>query len=156
MPERHRFMRGLTSWIGFNRRLVHYEAGPRIAGSSKYTLRKMRALALDGVFAFSVAPIRLGILVGLATSAAGAIYLVYVMAYATLHGGLVRGWGSLISVVLIMGGLQITLIGIVGEYVGRIFEQVKGRPLYVLKQAPTEAHPANPRRARDSHEGDEA
>ena len=134
MPERHRFLRGMISWMGFRRKFVPYEAAARAAGHSKYSLQKMVRLALDATFSFSVAPIRLGIRLGLASLGLGGIYLAYILLRAAFFGGLVQGWGSLISVVLILGGIQLTLIGLIGEYVGRIFEQVKARPIYLLKQ----------------------
>jgi len=147
MPERHRFLRGLIAWLGFPRVFVPYEAAARAAGNSKYSLRKMLRLALDATFSFSVAPIRLGIRLGVFFMMAGLVYLAYVVLRSLFWGGLIQGWGSLISVTLILGGLQFILIGLIGEYVGRIFEQVKARPVYLLKQ-----RPAAPRRARSGVE----
>lgn len=136
MPERHRFLRGLLSWTGFRRALLPYEARPRPAGEPKYDPRKMVLLALDAVFSFSARPVRIAMRIGLGIAAAGAAYLAYIVGRALLSGDLVPGWGSLLSVVLILGGLQIVFLGILGEYLARIFEEVKARPLYFFKQTP--------------------
>ena len=134
MPERHRFLRGLISWVGFKRSLLPFEAPERAAGTTKYSYRKMVAMAIDATFAFSVAPIRILIRIGPIIAFLGFLYLTYILLSHWLGAGLVPGWGSLISVVLILGGLQIMFLGIVGEYLARVFEQAKGRPLYLLKQ----------------------
>lgn len=137
MPERHRFLRGMISWIGFKRAFVPYEASDRSAGSSKYTFKRMIALAADAAFSFSAAPIRLGIRLGLAVVGLGSFYFAYILARAFFFGDLVHGWGSLMSVLLILGGLNLTLVGLVGSYVARVYEEVKDRPLYFLKQGPS-------------------
>lgn len=135
MPERHRFLRGMISWIGFKRAFVPYVASARAAGKSKYSLWQMLNLALDAIFSFSALPIKLATRLGLVITVLGFVYLCYVLACYFL-GDLVRGWSSLISVILIIGGLQMAFIGLIGEYLARVFEEVKGRPLYFLKQAP--------------------
>jgi dolichol-phosphate mannosyltransferase len=136
LPERHRFLRGLVAWIGFKRCFIPYDARQRHAGTSKYSLPKMLRLAADAIFSFSAQPIRAATKFGLLVAGGGFLYLAYILARSVLLGDLVAGWGSLISVVLILGGLQLTFLGVLGEYVARIFEEVKGRPLYVLKQRP--------------------
>jgi polyisoprenyl-phosphate glycosyltransferase len=135
MPERHRMLRGLLTWVGFRRAFVEFDAAPRAAGRSRFGWRKRFAFALDGILGFSVAPIRLAIWTGGVVAALGGVYLAYVIARA-LGGGpdVVPGWASLISVVLILGGLQLVFVGILGTYVARVFEQTKGRPLYVLRR----------------------
>jgi polyisoprenyl-phosphate glycosyltransferase len=143
MPEQHRFVRGLVAWMGFRRAYLPYVAPPRAAGHSKYSLRKMLRLALDAVFAFSVAPIRLATRVGVGIAALGALYLVYTIGRALWLHDTEPGWSSLLSSLLILGGLQLAFTGLIGEYLARVFEQVKGRPLYVFKQTPEE----RPRRA---------
>jgi dolichol-phosphate mannosyltransferase len=134
MPERHRMLRGMLAWVGFRRTFLDFDAPPRVAGATKYRWRRRLALAIDGVLGFSTAPIRLTIWVGLVVAALGALYLGYVLGTALWTGDLVAGWPSLISVVLILGGLQIVFIGVLGAYLGRVFEQSKGRPLYVLRR----------------------
>lgn len=140
MPERHRMLRGMLAWVGFRRRFLDFDAPARAAGTTKYSWRKRVALAVDGMLGFSTAPMRLAIWVGCAVAVLGALYLAYVLGKALWTGDVVAGWPSLISVVLILGGLQIVFIGVLGAYLGRVFEQAKGRPLYVLRRdVPPEA-----------------
>jgi polyisoprenyl-phosphate glycosyltransferase len=134
MPERHRFLRGMVAWIGFRRTYLHYRAAPRRHGRSKYTPWKMLRLALDGIFSFTVWPLRLIGQVGLMTSLLGLGYLGYVLFQFVFRGDTVRGWPSLISTVLILGGLQLLALGAVGEYLARVYEESKGRPLYLFKE----------------------
>ena len=139
MPERHRFLRGMISWIGFHREFVEYDAARRIAGESHYTLGRMVSLASDALFSFSTAPVRLATRLGLAVVACGLLYLAYV-GYTVFAQPqqIVPGWTSLVIVVLILSGVQILLIGLIGEYIARIFEEAKNRPLYFFKQRPGE------------------
>jgi dolichol-phosphate mannosyltransferase len=134
MPERHRFLRGMIAWIGFRRAYVHYHAAPRRHGHSKYTPLKMLKLALDAIFSFTVWPLRLIGQVGVLTSLLGLGYLGYVLFQFAFRGDTVRGWPSLISTVLILGGLQLVALGAVGEYLARVYEESKGRPLYLFRE----------------------
>lgn len=136
MPERHRFLRGMVSWIGFRRVLVPFQAPARAGGLSKYTLWKMIGLALDAVFSFSAAPMRWATRLGGAIVALGAVYFVYILGRHFLLGDLVPGWGSLICTLLIVGGMQLVFIGFIGAYLARVFEESKRRPLYFFKQRP--------------------
>jgi glycosyltransferase involved in cell wall biosynthesis len=137
MPERHRFLRGMVSWIGFRREFVEYVAPPRRAGESNYTVRRMVRLASDALFSFSTAPVRLATRLGVAVVASGLLYLGYIFYMIFAHPEeIVPGWTSLVIVVLILSGVQILLIGLIGEYIARIFEEAKGRPLYFFKQRP--------------------
>lgn len=136
MPERHRFLRGMVAWIGFDRVFVEYDAPARAAGQSKYTLRRMLRLASNAVFSFSAAPLQTASRVGLAAIAAGVAYLSYIFARYALYRDLVPGWSSVVGSVVILGGLQLFFIGLIGEYLARVFEEVKGRPLYLFKQKP--------------------
>ena len=138
LQERHRFLRGLVTWIGYSRCFVPYQAAERVAGESKYTTRKMLRLAADAVFSFSAQPMRFASRVGLSVILAGMSYLAYIVGRSLLLGDLVEGWASLVGVVLLLGGVQLTFLGLIGEYVGRIFEEAKGRPVYLLKQAPSQ------------------
>ncbi|HEY6195573.1 MAG TPA: glycosyltransferase family 2 protein [Candidatus Eisenbacteria bacterium] len=137
MPERHRFLRGMVSWIGFRREFVEYQAPARGAGESSYTVRNMIRLASDALFSFSTAPVRLATRLGLAVVACGMLYLGYILYTLRAYPGrIVQGWSSLIIVVLILSGVQIVFIGLIGEYIARIFEESKGRPLYLFKRQP--------------------
>lgn len=140
MPERHRFLRGMVSWIGFPRTFLEYDVQARQSGDAKYNTSKMLALALDGIFSFSTKPLRLAIKIGVALVAAGFAYLAYIIARYFLVADLVPGWASLISVILILGGIQLAFIGLIGEYLARIFTESKKRPLYLFKQSPEDVN----------------
>ena len=136
MPERHRFLRGMISWIGFRQEFIDYTAQSRNAGTSKYTYRKMIDLALDAVFSFSARPIRLISKAGVVVAALGGAYLLYVIAMLFLSQKVVPGWASMVGVVCVLGGFQLIATGIIGEYLARVFEEAKGRPLYLFKRKP--------------------
>jgi len=136
MPERHRFLRGMISWIGFKRSLVPFNAPKRRSGESKYSAFKMLMLAFDAIFSFSAAPMRLATRLGFVLAVPGAIYFVYVVSHYFVTNDFVRGWGSLIGTILIIGGIQLIFIGMTGEYLARVFEESKRRPLYFFKQQP--------------------
>ena len=138
MPERHRFLRGLVSWAGYNRALVPYECGTRAAGQSKYSFAKMVGLALDAVFSFSAQPLRIALRLGLLMAVLGFLYLFWTVLSGLLRGELVPGYASLIGVTITLGGCQLVFIGLLGHYLARVFEEVKGRPMYLVKQMPTE------------------
>ncbi len=134
MPERDRFLRGMVSWIGFKQSAVIYDRAARHAGETKYPLIKMLRFAVDSVISFSFAPLRLAIWVGFAAIAAaiaGIVYALIIRIYTTTW---VRGWTSIFTAVLFLGGVQLITLGIVGEYVGRIYAEVKLRPLYVVRE----------------------
>lgn len=133
MPEYNRYVRGMFSWVGFRQATITYEREARAAGASKYPLRKMLGLALNALVSFSDAPLRLSIWMGAIVSIAGAIYAAYVFVRALFWTeGLVEGWASTIIVVTILAGANMLVTGIVGLYTGRIYAEVKGRPLYIV------------------------
>jgi glycosyltransferase involved in cell wall biosynthesis len=136
MPERHRFLRGMVAWVGFRRDFIEYIAPQRAAGTSKYSLAKMLRFSAEALFSFTSMPLKVATRLGVVITLAGLAYLVYIVLRAVIMGDTVQGWPSTISVVLILGGFQLTFIGLIGEYIARIFEEVKGRPAYVVKQAP--------------------
>ncbi|HLN96967.1 MAG TPA: glycosyltransferase family 2 protein [Pyrinomonadaceae bacterium] len=134
MPERDRFLRGMVSWIGFRQVGVLYDRKPRRAGESKYPLMRMLRFAVDSVISFSFAPLRLAIwggFIALAASFAGIVYALAIRLYTT---DWVKGWASIFTAVLFLGGVQLITLGIVGEYVGRIYAEVKLRPLFVVRE----------------------
>jgi polyisoprenyl-phosphate glycosyltransferase len=139
LPERHRFLRGMVSWIGFPRARVPFDAPERPAGTSKYTLFRMMGFAIDALLSFSAAPMRIASRMGMLLAVPGLAYLAYIMYRYFVVGDTVPGWGSTVSVLLIIGGTQLVFIGLIGEYLSRIFEETKHRPLYVLKQRPSAA-----------------
>lgn len=134
MPERDRFLRGMVSWIGFRQIAVMYARAERRAGESKYPLFKMLQFAADGVLSFSLTPLRLALWVGflsIGLAFAGILYALVVRLYTTNY---VRGWTSIFTAVLFIGGAQLITLGIIGEYIGRIYAEVKRRPLYVVEE----------------------
>jgi glycosyltransferase involved in cell wall biosynthesis len=134
MPERDRFLRGMVSWIGLKQVGVIYDRAPRRAGESKYPLMKMLRFAVDSVISFSFAPLRLAIWLGFAALAASIAGIIYALAIRLYTTDWVRGWTSIFTAVLFLGGVQLITLGIVGEYVGRIYAEVKLRPLYVVRE----------------------
>jgi len=137
MPERQRFLRGMVSWIGFRREFVPFDAPARTSGRSTYTFGRMARLGSDALFSFSTAPVRLATRLGFGVAACGVLYLAYIAWVVLVHPERVLpGWTSLMIVVLILSGVQIAFVGLIGEYVARIFDEAKGRPLYVFRQPP--------------------
>jgi dolichol-phosphate mannosyltransferase len=136
MPERHRFLRGMVSWIGFRRALVSFEAPCRAAGGSKYSTAKMLSLAFNAIFSFSVAPIRLLAQFGFLVIGLSFVYLGYILIHVFYYRDVVPGWSSLVFVTTFLGGTQLAFIGLIGEYLARVFEEAKNRPLYFFKQRP--------------------
>ena len=134
MPERARFLRGMTSWIGFRQTGVEYSRDPRFAGTSKYPPRKLLRLALDGITSFSTVPIRLVAWLGFALVVFCVIVLGWAMYERLFTSTVPQGWTSLLVVVLLLGGVQLLSLGIIGQYVARIFEEAKQRPLYLVSE----------------------
>jgi polyisoprenyl-phosphate glycosyltransferase len=132
MPERNRFIRGLTSWIGLRQTTISYRRNPRYAGEVKYTFRKLTRLALDGLLSFSYVPLRLASLMGL-VCAAVAFLCVPLAIVARIAGLYVPGIASVLIVVLLLGGAQLLTLGIIGEYLARIYDEAKHRPLYIVR-----------------------
>lgn len=134
MPEYHRFFRGMVPWIGFRTILLPYAPAPRHAGRSKYSLRKMLRLASDGMFSFSLAPLRLALVTGCIFLFIALLEGVYVLSYLArgMRNQLVPGWASLMLVLLTSSGVSMLLLAILGVYVGMIFQEVKRRPIYIL------------------------
>jgi dolichol-phosphate mannosyltransferase len=134
LSEHHRFMRGLVSWVGFPQTGMLYDRDARYAGTTKYPLRKMLLLAVDGISSFSGVPLRLAMVLGLATAFAGFLLAAwFLVAKLVLHADTATGWLSTITVVLFLGGVQLITIGILGEYLLRVFNEVKRRPLYIVE-----------------------
>src|ERR1700722_11516334 len=135
MPERDRFVRGMVSWLGFSQVAVPYHRASRIAGKTKFSLFKMLRFALDGIFSFSILPLRLATWTGFAASgvAVAGIVAIFLEHFFNVPG-LVRGWSSAVIGELFIGGVQLVCLGIIGEYVGRIYGESKRRPLYVVRE----------------------
>ncbi|HEV2575785.1 MAG TPA: glycosyltransferase family 2 protein [Acidobacteriaceae bacterium] len=134
MPERHRLLRGMWSWIGFPQVGVPYQRAPRFAGETKYPLRKMIGLALDGIVSFSVVPLRLVTALGFVSAGAAFVGIVYTLCVRLLTHSWVRGWAMTFIGILFMAGVQMLCLGILGEYIGRIYTESKQRPLFIQRE----------------------
>ncbi|MGH8250235.1 MAG: glycosyltransferase family 2 protein [Steroidobacteraceae bacterium] len=133
MPEQHRFIRGMVSWIGLRQESVIYDRDERVHGTTSYSARRMLRLALDAVTSFSTRPLRIASLIGLGFSALGFVGVAYaIFGWAT--GQTLPGWTSVIVVILLLGGIQLFVVGILGEYLGRLYLEAKRRPLYVIQE----------------------
>ena len=135
MPEYHRFLRGMVSWIGYSTVILPYQPAERISGVSKYSLSKMVRLAMDAIFSFSLMPLYLGLSLGGIFFCLAAAEMAYVLSFWVTGrtSNLAPGWSSLMFVILIVGGTLMVLLGFIGVYVGYIFQEVKHRPVYLLK-----------------------
>ena len=131
LKERHRFVRGMVSWIGFRQCPIHYERPERFAGVTKYPVRKSLLLAFDAITSFSYLPLRFASYFGAALSVFAFLYIIVVIALKLAHINF-PGYTSLMASILLLGGVQLMVLGIMGEYIGRIFEQGQGRPLYII------------------------
>jgi len=135
MPERNRYIRGLRSWIGFRQTAIRFEREPRFAGEVKYTFRKSFALAINGLVSFSKVPLRISTYVGLLSAAIALFMALLVLYWRFLEpNSPVTGLTTIIVAIFFLGAVQLVSIGILGEYIGRIYEEVKGRPLYTLAE----------------------
>jgi len=132
MPEHHRFIRGMVSWIGLRQVPILYDRDARYAGETKYPLRKMIRFALDAITGFSVAPLRLASVLGGVAAALSLLLMIYTLG-SWLLGHTTPGWTSLSSIVLLIGSVQLMVLGIIGEYLGRLYIEVKRRPLFVIE-----------------------
>ena len=133
MPEQARFIRGMVAWIGFKQVPFAYDRQQRFAGDSKYPLRKMMRFALDALTGFSSAPLKLASLAGLWLSF-GSVLLILYIAYVWLTGRSVQGWTSLMLVVVVLGAIQMFALALMGEYIGRLYNEAKRRPLYIVQE----------------------
>lgn len=134
LRERQRYTKGLFSWIGYNKKELLFDREPRAVGNSKMNFFKLFGLAVDGITSFSVAPLRLASILGLIISSITFLYLLFVVIKTLLYGDPVAGYPSLVSIILFIGGIQLIVLGIIGEYVGRIFYEAKGRPDYLVSE----------------------
>jgi len=141
LPEYHRFLRGMVPWLGFRRVVLPFEALERFGGSTKYSFKKMLRLAGDGLFSFSLFPLRLGIFLGCLFLLLACSEILYVAAFfiSGRSGELIPGWGSLIVMLTVSSGVMMVLMGFIGIYVGMIFQEVKARPVYIVRSTSANA-----------------
>ncbi|MDP2025284.1 glycosyltransferase family 2 protein [Sulfuriferula sp.] len=133
LREQHRFMKGLFAWIGFPSKAVLYKRDPRFAGETKWNYWKLWNFALEGITSFTIAPLKIATYVGMLASLGAFVYAAWIIYRTLMHGDPARGYPSMMVVILFFGGLQLMGMGIIGEYLGRMFDETKNRPLYFLK-----------------------
>jgi polyisoprenyl-phosphate glycosyltransferase len=133
MREDHRFMKGLFAWVGFPSKAVLYERAPRHTGDTKWTYWTLWNLAIEGITSFTVMPLKIASYLGLAVSLAAAVFIVQLVIRTLLFGNPVAGYPSLMAVVLFLGGVQLLTLGVIGEYLGRVFDETKQRPMYFIE-----------------------
>ena len=134
MGEYHRFSKGIFAWVGYNTCFIPYTACERAAGTTKWNFRKLLNYGIDGIIGFSTKPLRMATYLGMLTSFASMIYLIVVVLQKLICGINIPGYATIIVLILLLGGIQLLCIGIIGEYVGKIFEQSKNRPVYLEKE----------------------
>jgi dolichol-phosphate mannosyltransferase len=134
LPERALFLRGLIPWIGFRAKAIRYVAGSRLHGVSKYSWKKMFRLATNGVVSFSAVPLYLSVFVGIAIAGGALLYGLYVLWVKLFTPYTVKGWSSILFSVLFLGGMQLVSVGILGAYLAKIYEEVKQRPVYIVRE----------------------
>jgi dolichol-phosphate mannosyltransferase len=134
ITEYHLFYRGMISWIGFKQKAIEYVPNKRFSGKSKYSLLKMINFAVDGITSFSIKPLKLGIFLGLIFSVLSGIYGAYVLFMSIFTDETVKGWTSVLLSILFIGGVNMILMGIVGEYIGKLYIQSKNRPFFLIQK----------------------
>lgn len=149
LPERHRYIRGLRTWVGFQQTGIPIERQPRAGGTPSYTVGKLFRLAFDGMFAFSVAPLRAAWLFGACASAAASVYALYAIFQRLFLGTSPQGFTALIVAITFFAGVQLLFLGLIGEYLGRVYDEAKGRPHFVVTETVRDAEPLAPSLAED-------
>lgn len=134
LPERKRFVRGIRSWVGFNQIGLAYERDKRFAGDPKYTFAKLLGLAYDGIFSSSTVPLRFATYMGFTLAACAFLGGLFVVYEKVVHGITIVGWASTVVVLTFLGGVILLTLGVIGEYISRIYEEVKSRPLYIIQE----------------------
>lgn len=134
MGEFHRFSKGIFAWVGFETCFIPYTAQPRMAGKSKWSFRKLFHYAIEGIVGYSTKPLHIATFLGSCSAASAFLYLIYVVLKTLITGVEIPGYATIIVLILFLGGMQLFAIGIIGEYIGKIFEQSKNRPVYITKE----------------------
>jgi dolichol-phosphate mannosyltransferase len=151
-PERNMFLRGLFSWMGFRQTAVHFRAERRFAGQSKYSLARMLQLATAGILSFSTKPLQAGIFVGFLCACTSFLMLAAVVIAYCVDSSIPSGWTTLVALLLLFSGVQLVFMGVLGTYIGGIYEEVKGRPRYIVAEC-IEHHSPTPQREELLHHG---
>jgi dolichol-phosphate mannosyltransferase len=133
LREKHRYIRGMVAWLGFNQTTVEYDRSARFAGQTHYPLSRMLSFSWIGLTSFSIVPLRLATFCGLLSALAGFLYGIYALIVKYVFHTAIIGWTSIVILILLLGGIQLLCLGIIGEYVGKLYEESKNRPLYLVK-----------------------
>lgn len=134
MPEKNRFSKGIFNWVGFNTKLMEYDVGMRTKGKTKFNFKKSLTYALDGIIGFSTRPLRFSTIMGVVSALAGFIYLIYIIIKTLIVGIETPGFATIACLILLIGGIQLICIGILGEYIAKMFLETKSRPIYIAKE----------------------
>ena len=134
LRESERYTKGMYSWIGFKKKEIEFEQGDRVAGESSWNYRQLFSFAIDGITSFTSAPLRISTVVGFIVSMCAFLYMIYVFFKAVLFGEPVQGYPTLVILILFLGGIQLLSLGIIGEYIGRIYNETKNRPDYIVRE----------------------
>ena len=134
MRESERYTKGMYGWIGFKKKELEFQQGDRLAGKSSWSFRRLFSLALDGITSFTNVPLRVSTIVGFIVSLCAFLYMIYVFIKALIWGDPVQGYPTLVILVLFLGGIQLLSLGVIGEYIGRIYNETKNRPNYIVRQ----------------------
>lgn len=134
LPEYHRFSKGIFSWVGFNTKYIPYDVCEREAGQSKWGIKSLFKYAVDGIISFTTAPLKLATAIGTVMFFVSIVYIAIVVIEKLFFGIAVAGYATIVALILLFGGLQLLCLGIIGEYIAKIYEQVKDRPLYIIKK----------------------
>ena len=135
LEEKNRYIRGLVSWVGFNQTYIEYDRAERYAGETKYPLKKMIKFGVDGITSFSYKPLKFAANIGFLISIGSFLNIIYIFYQSLVLDTTVEGWASTMSVILFTQGIVLMMLGLMGEYIGRIFQEVKGRPIYLVQEA---------------------
>ena len=134
LRESERYTKGMYSWIGFKKKDIEFEQGDRLAGESSWNYRQLFSFAIDGITSFTSAPLRISTIVGFIVSLLAFLYMIYVFIKALIYGDPVQGYPTLVILILFLGGIQLLSLGIIGEYIGRIYNETKNRPDYIVRE----------------------
>lgn len=134
LPEKNRFSKGIFNWVGFNTKLMEYEVGTRTQGKTKFNFKKSISYAFDGIVGFSIKPLRLATIMGMLTSFCGFVYLIYIIIKTIVVGIETPGFATIVCLILLIGGIQLICMGILGEYIAKMFLETKLRPIYIAKK----------------------
>ncbi len=134
LPEKNRFSKGIFNWVGFNTKLMEYDVGTRTQGTTKFNFKKSVSYAFDGIVGFSIKPLRLATILGMFTSFCGFVYLIYTIVKTIVVGIETPGFATIVCLILLIGGIQLICIGILGEYIAKMFLETKLRPIYIAKK----------------------